>query len=80
MKIPQALLDKFEIDPTTIAPETFSERMKRLRLARGMSMTQLAEVVGVHRSYIGNIESFRVTLDVRGALAQDIMKALGEKP
>jgi transcriptional regulator with XRE-family HTH domain len=39
-------------DPRTV----FGKRVRELRLARGLSQEQLAEVADVHRNYVGGIE------------------------
>ena len=36
--------------------QTFSQNVRALRLAAGLSQEQLAELAGLHRTYIGSIE------------------------
>lgn len=63
----------------------FGERIRKLRLSKGMSQEELAERAGVHRTYVGmiergeknitlkNIERYAKALDVRlSELFEDI--------
>lgn len=34
----------------------FGRRVRRLREARGLSQEQLADLVGIHRTYVGSVE------------------------
>lgn len=53
----------------------FGERVKSLRRSRGMSQEQLAELAGVHRTYIGMIE--RAEKNITLVNIQKIARAFG---
>lgn len=45
--------------------ETVGENLWHIRLERGMSQTELAAAIGVHRSYVSTIELGRRNLTLR---------------
>ncbi len=51
-KISRPLLDS----PTTPLRLTLADRIRELRLAKGLSQEALADVCGLHRTYIGSVE------------------------
>ena len=57
------------------ALEVFSKNMRRYRKAAGLTQEQLAEVSGLHRTYIGRIEQQRVNVSINNA--SRIAEALG---
>ena len=65
----------------------FGERVRELRLARGLSQEELAFMAGVHRTYLGGIErgernpSLRNIAAIAGALGVRLSElfSLGEK-
>ena len=60
--------------PKPVAMErrrTFGRRLRELRLARGLSQEAFADIVGIHRTYVGSVErgERNVSLDNIHALA-----------
>ena len=39
-----------------MSSRTFSERVKRLRAAQGLTQAQLADLAGLHRVYVAKLE------------------------
>jgi transcriptional regulator with XRE-family HTH domain len=52
----------------------FGKRVRQLRLAKGFTQESLADAVGLHRTYIGNIERGEESVSVDNAAK--IAKAL----
>jgi transcriptional regulator with XRE-family HTH domain len=65
---------------TTNIRLAFGERVRKLRLARGFTQEGLAEEVGLHRTYIGNIERGEesVSLDNANKIAKALHVNLSE--
>lgn len=59
---------------TTIQRQ-FGERVRELRLARGLSQEELASMAGVHRTYLGSIERAERNPSLKNIAA--IAEALG---
>lgn len=57
-------------------PDTFATRLKSLRLAAGLSVTDLSKAAGVNRTYIHNLEDGR-RVDPRLSLLVKLADALG---
>ena len=50
----------------------FGERLRMERTARGMSQEEMADLAGLHRTYVGSVERFErnVSIDSMERLAQ----------
>lgn len=57
--------------------QVFAENIKRLRLANGISQEALADLAGLHRTYIGAVE--RGERNITLINANKIAEALGAK-
>lgn len=53
----------------------FGEQVRKLRKARGLSQEELAEITGLHRTYIGGIERGERNVAILNILR--LAKALG---
>jgi transcriptional regulator with XRE-family HTH domain len=42
--------------PKRTARKTFAENLRKLREAKGLSQERLAELAGLHRTYVGSVE------------------------
>jgi transcriptional regulator with XRE-family HTH domain len=60
------------------ARKAFGERMKKLRLQKGLSQERLGDIAGLHRTYIGSIERGEQNISVDNIAK--IAKALKVKP
>lgn len=47
------MVDKMKIDERMVA---FGKRVREVRIKKGISQEKLAEMAGIDRSYMGNIE------------------------
>lgn len=56
---------------------SFGKKVRTLRLEKGLSQEQLAELAGVHRTYIGMIERAEKNITLENI--EKIAKALGCK-
>ena len=65
--------------------QVFSENIKRIRLANGLSQEALADLAGLHRTYIGAVErgERNITLinanKIAGALGVKLSECLKER-
>ncbi len=41
---------------STNARELFSKRLRQIRLSKGLSQEALADLAGLHRTYVGSVE------------------------
>lgn len=57
--------------------QVFAENIKRLRLAKGISQEALADLAGLHRTYVGAVE--RGERNITLINANRIAEALGAK-
>jgi len=57
--------------------QVFAENIRRLRLARGLSQEALADLAGLHRTYVGAVE--RGERNITLINANRIAEALGAK-
>lgn len=68
------------------AAESLAVRIKRLRLARGLTQWQLAELLGITQAAVGRWEAGaflpegRYVMKLAGALGIDVSALLGETP
>jgi transcriptional regulator with XRE-family HTH domain len=64
--------------------EAFATRLRELRLARGLSQEKLAELCGLHRTYVGSVERAErnVSIDnierLAGALGVPVRDLFGD--
>ena len=56
----------------------FGERVKKFRLQKGFSQGEFAELAGVHRTYIVNVEAGKRNISLKNV--EKIAKALKLKP
>lgn len=58
--------------------QVFAENVRRMRLQRGLSQEALAEVAGVHRTYVGMLERSEKNVTIYNI--ERIAVALGVRP
>ena len=56
----------------------FGSNLRRLRIEKGLSQEQFAELCGLHRTYISDIECFRRNVSLEAI--SKIAEALNVKP
>jgi transcriptional regulator with XRE-family HTH domain len=59
---------------------SFGKRIRQVRLAKGFTQESLADTVGLHRTYIGNIERGEesVSVDNAAKIAKALKVSLSE--
>jgi transcriptional regulator with XRE-family HTH domain len=68
------------------ARKLFSSRLRQLRQVKGLSQEELADVAGLHRTYVGSVErgERNISIDNMDCLAKalgvDITELLKEEP
>ena len=68
------------------ARKVFAKRLRQIRQIRGLSQEELADLVGLHRTYVGSVERSErnVSIDNMERFAQaleiDITELLIEEP
>ena len=56
----------------------FGQVIRKERLRAGLSQERLAEMSGLHRTYISDLERGRTSISIRSL--EGLAKALGKKP
>ena len=70
---------------STNARELFAKRLRQIRLTKGLSQEALADLAGLHRTYVGSVErgERNVSIDnmerLAEALGVDIFELLREQ-
>jgi len=61
-----------------IARRIFADNLRKARLARGLSQEGLAELAGLHRTYVGSVERAErnISIDNMARLAQALKESL----
>ncbi len=64
----------------TKAREVFAERMRTLRQAKSLSQEQLADLCGLHRTYIGSVERAErnISIDNMERIAEALKTSLAD--
>jgi transcriptional regulator with XRE-family HTH domain len=62
------------------AREVFAERMRTLRQAKSLSQEQLADLCGLHRTYIGSVERAErnISIDNMERIAEALKTSLAD--
>lgn len=65
--------------PRPKAREVFAERMRSLRQTKALSQEQLADLCGLHRTYIGSVErgERNISIDNMERIAEALKTPLG---
>jgi transcriptional regulator with XRE-family HTH domain len=64
--------------PTADPRLTFGKQVRKLRLAKGLSQEELAEIADLHRNYVGGIERGERNVGLLNIL--QLARALSVKP
>ncbi len=66
--------------------KTFAQRLRQIRQIRGLSQEELADIAGLHRTYVGSVERSERNISIDNmerlatALEVDITELLRKEP